>query len=306
MQPTQYAQYHPLAKRTSSPARFFGLLMIAIGIAGWWYNWHLMATEGQYYIKLCLLGPLGVFGGFLVLLRPDWAGPLRKDSTPAHKVSLVAVIGLVAVASGIDLYLLMHPRLMHNRSAAPARSITAWSPSMGTPVGLATPPESIASDITFFGHAYRLASFNQKQHPTWEFVTAGEKIDDWNTLLTIIDRPDARTREDLDRLAEGIMSTYKSHGGQILMAKTMQDSGIYNYMVAAFEETGKQRYELNFVKMALGPKNATLVIYGVRISDPRDYRTKAKEFLSRNSGEIGRTLGNMVLPDISKLPRSAQ
>ena len=74
-------------------------------------------------------------------------------------------------------------------------------------------------------------------------------------------------------------------------------------MVAAFEEPTKQRFELNFVKMALGPKNAAIMIYGVRMTDPRDYRTKAKAFLDRNSGEIGRALGNGVLPDISKLPR---
>jgi hypothetical protein len=126
-------------------------------------------------------------------------------------------------------------------------------------------------------------------------------------MVTIIDRPDARTREELDRLAEGIMTTYKSHGGQILAAKTMRaDSGAgFNYMVAAFDEPAKQRFELNFVKMALGPTNAAIMIYGVRISDPRDYRTKAKEFLDRNSGEIGRALGNGELPDISKLPRKA-
>lgn len=233
-----------------------------------------------------------------MLLRPDWAGPLRKDSTRAHKVSMIAVLALMAAASGIDMYLLTHHR-------AQAPSLTAWSPSLGTPSGLGTPSTSVASDITFLARPYRLGSFNQKTNATWEFVTADETIDDWKTLLTIIDRPDARSREELDRLAEGIMTTYKSHGGQILAAKTMrEDSGaVFNYMVAAFEEPGKQRFELNFVKMALGPKNAAVMMYGVRITDPKDYRTKAKEFLDRNSGEIGRALGNAVLPDIGKLPR---
>jgi len=76
-------------------------------------------------------------------------------------------------------------------------------------------------------------------------------------------------------------------------------------MVAAFEEPGKQRFELNFVKMALGSKNATVLVYGVRITDPQDYRPKAKHFLDRNSTEVGRAPGNVVLPDISKLPRKA-
>ena len=57
---------------------------------------------------------------------------------------------------------------------------------------------------------------------------------------------------DSDRLAEGIMSTYKSRGAKILLARTMQESGTpFNYVVAAFEEPDKQRYELSFVKMAL-------------------------------------------------------
>src|SRR5262249_31483585 len=140
---------------------------------------------------------------------------------------------------------------------------------------------------------------------TWEFVSVDERIDDWKTLLTVIDRPDARSRAELDRLAEGIMATYKSHGGQILAARTTrQDSGaLFNYLVAAFEEPGKRRIELNFVRVVLGQKNAAVVIYGVRIADSRDYRTTAKDFLDRRSEEIGHALGNVVLPDISRLPR---
>ena len=276
----------------SAPGRFIGLLMIAIGLGGWWYNWHLAATEGQFYIKLCLLGPLGLAGGILMLVRPEWAGPLRSDSTRAHKIALSAVVGFMAVASGIDLYL-----LKHNRSPLP--SITAWSPSFSAP------SSSVAPQVTFLGRNYLLGSFNQKQNATWEFVTADEKIGDWKTLLTVVDRPDARTREEMDRLAEGILTMYKSRGGQILAAKTMrQDSGTaFNYMVAAFEEPGKSRFELNFVKVALGPKNAAAVIYGVRITDPKDYRTTANDFLNRNWDEVGRALGAVVLPDISKLPR---
>ena len=101
------------------------------------------------------------------------------------------------------------------------------------------------------------------------------------------------------------MAVYKSSGGQILAARTMRENSgaSFNYMVAAFEQPDKHQYELNFVKMALEAKSAVVMIYGVRVSDPRDYRSKAKDFLDRNSGEIGRALGGMPLPDISKLPR---
>src|SRR5260221_5478299 len=99
MQLTGSVQYPQSAERGSSPARWFGLLMMAVGVAGWWYNHHLAATEGQFYIKLCVLGPLGLARGALMLARPEWAGSLRKDSTPAHQTALITVIGLIAVAS---------------------------------------------------------------------------------------------------------------------------------------------------------------------------------------------------------------
>ena len=44
-------------------------------------------------------------------------------------------------------------------------------------------------------------------------------------------------------------------------------------MVAAFEEPVKNRFELNFVKFGLGPKNAYILVYGARVSDPKDYKT---------------------------------
>jgi len=290
-------QYQTSAKGNFSLGRLVGLLMIAIGVGGWWYNCHLATTAGEFYIKLCLLGPLGVGGGILMLIRPEWAGPLRSDSTRAHKMALIAVIAFMFIASGIDFYRLKYSQVKDNQPSG--LSPASWTPS------LAARPNSMSTEVTFLDRTYRLASFNQKQHATWEFVTGEEKIDDWKTLVTIIDRPDARTREDLDRLAEGIMATYKNHGGQILTAKTMQDSGaIFNYMVAAFEEPAKQRFELNFVKIILGPRHAAVMVYGVRITDPRDYTNKAKEFLNRSSGDVGRALSNASLPDLAKLPRT--
>lgn len=124
--------------------------------------------------------------------------------------------------------------------------------------------------------------------------------------MTVVDSPsDARSRQDLDRLSEGIMANYKSHGGQIVLAKTLRDDSgaTFNYMVAAFEDPRKQRYELNFVKLSMGPANAVVTIYGVRVADPQDYRAKAKEFLNQNSAEIGQSLASMALPDVSRLPR---
>lgn len=158
--------------------------------------------------------------------------------------------------------------------------------------------------ISLLGKTYHLGSYNQKAKPTWEFVTGSETVDNWTTLVTVIDRADAQSRPDLDRLAEGIMGNYKSHNAQILMAKTFPTpSGAYNYMVAAFEEPEKHRFEMNFVKMAMGSKTAYVVIYGARISDPVDYVRKGKDFLTQHSSEIGKALEQVTLPDLAKLPR---
>src|SRR5438876_471162 len=237
-----------------TPLRLFGLAMIAIGVAGWWFNWHLAETKGEFYIKLCILGPLGLAGGLLMALRPEWAGPLRSDSTRTHKIALFSALGLMFIASGIDFYRLKHSQ---SKNPPPSRAaVIAWSPSMGVPPrsALLQRNSERKTEMNFLNQTYQLGSYNQKHNPTWEFVTGGETVDNWNTLVTIIDRPDARTHEELDRLAEGVMLNYKTHGGQILMAKTMQQSSgaTFNYMVAAFEEPAKQRYELNFVKVALG------------------------------------------------------
>lgn len=275
--------------------------MMAIGIAGWWYNSHLATTQGHFYLKLCLIAPLGVFGGLLALLRPEYAGPWRPDSPRAHKASLIAVIVAMTAFSGIEMYRLKHVRPASRVALAkPAPRIPAmpaYTPAM------AVKPQA-DPNITILGETFRLASHNQRNHPIWEFVRTGETVDNWTRLLTIVDRTDAHSREDLDRLAEGLVSTYRANGGKILLARTMRDnSGApYNYLVAAFEQPGQKRLELNFVKVALGQHNAVVTIYGARIQDAAGH-TQAKAFLDQNSTPIGQALNSLHPPDIAALPR---
>jgi hypothetical protein len=162
-----------------------------------------------------------------------------------------------------------------------------------------------AAPMTFQGRAYQLGSFSQKTNAMWEFVSAPETVSNWTTLLTVVDRPDAKTPAELDRLAQGILDTYKSRGGKVVMARTMQDASgkPFNYMVVAFDEPGRKRYELNFVKAGLGAKNAYMLIYGARVTDAKDYVGKAKAFLSARSGEIGMELERMAAPAVGALPR---
>jgi len=164
---------------------------------------------------------------------------------------------------------------------------------------------STVEPVNLFGRPYRLASYNQKANAMWEFAAPNETVANWTTLFTIVDRPDARTRPDLDRLAQGILDTYKAKGGKVLLAKTMGNATgtPYNYIVVAFDQPAQKRFELNFVKAALGPKNAYMAIYGVRVTDPKDYVAKAKAFLNERSAEIGKELENKKLPAVEALPR---
>ena len=165
-----------------------------------------------------------------------------------------------------------------------------------------TPP------ITFLGRTYHVGSFSATPRAMWELVSGGETVDNWTTLLTLIDRPDAHTPSELDRLAEGIQANYQSHGAKIISAKTLRDpkGAAYNYMVVAFDQPALHRYELDFVKLALAPKNAYVAVYGARITDPKDYVSKSKAFLTQRSGEIGRALEALPLPDLTTLPRKAR
>ena len=102
------AEYRSAVKPNYSRLRIGGAVFILIGLVGWWYNWHTVMTEGYFNIKLTILGPLGLFGGLLMMVRPEFAGPLRPDSPKAHKMSMFVLIGLMAVVAGIDFYLLSH------------------------------------------------------------------------------------------------------------------------------------------------------------------------------------------------------
>ncbi|HEY3741655.1 MAG TPA: hypothetical protein VGL53_17505 [Bryobacteraceae bacterium] len=290
------AQCLPQAKPDYTKARLFSLLLIAAGVWALWYNWHTVATEGHYSIRLTLLGPAGLFGGLLILLRPAWGGRFHKGTSSAQKVATAVVFALIVIGSGIEFYVLDH--YPSGQSAqSPLAKVPAMSPD---------PASTDSATLLFMGKQYTLKSFHEKPAATWEYGTAAEPIENWTTLLTFIDRPDVHIASELDGLAQGVESNYRSHKGQILMAKTMRDSsGLpYNYLVAAFEEPTLHRYELNFVKMSIGPKNGIVSIYGVRITDPKDYQAKTKQFLSANSGPIGVALSNgATTPDLAKLPR---
>ena len=86
-------------------ARLFALVLILVfgGLIA--LNWYELMTQGRYYMKLAAFGPLGVIGGFFLLLFPARAG--KPDTTRDKIIALfVFVIGL---AAGLANWFLMDP-----------------------------------------------------------------------------------------------------------------------------------------------------------------------------------------------------
>ena len=159
--------------------------------------------------------------------------------------------------------------------------------------------------VHFLSKTFHLVSFHEKDQPTWQFVTGDETMDNWTTLFTIVDRPDVRPGKELDKLAEDVKSDIAAHGGKVLVSTKMQDiNGDFIYLVLGHDEAAKNTYELRFVKVGSGRRNAYVASYSVRITDPQDYAGKTKTFLHGQSAVIGKALSEVSLPDINKLPRS--
>ena len=87
-------------------ARLLAIVIIVVSVGLIYYNWHLLKTEGEYYMKLAAFGPVGVVGGLFLLLFPGKGG---KPETTRDKVValLVFAVGLVA---GLYNWYLMDPK----------------------------------------------------------------------------------------------------------------------------------------------------------------------------------------------------
>lgn len=91
--------------------------------------------------------------------------------------------------------------------------------------------------------------------------------------VTVLDRPDIRTRPALDQLAKDLLAGYKAEGGKILTAKMIgpNKNNPFQYIVVAFEQPARKGYELRFVKAAMGHRNACVTIYTVRVDDVKTF-----------------------------------
>jgi hypothetical protein len=85
--------------------RLLGLVLILLFAGLTYYNWHQLANEGRYSLKLAAFGPVGVVGGLFVLLFPAKAG---KPQTTGDKLTTLLVFA-VGLAAGLANWYLMDP-----------------------------------------------------------------------------------------------------------------------------------------------------------------------------------------------------
>ncbi len=84
-------------------ARVFAVVIILISGGMIYYNWHQLNSEGSYSMKLAAFGPVGVVGGFFLLLFPGKGG---KPETARDKVIALLVFGVGLVAGLYNWYLM--------------------------------------------------------------------------------------------------------------------------------------------------------------------------------------------------------
>jgi hypothetical protein len=85
--------------------RLFALVMIIGFIGLTYYNWQQLWNDGRYSLKMAAFGPVGVVGGFFLMLFPTMAG---RPETTRERLVLLAVFA-VGLAAGVVNWYLMDP-----------------------------------------------------------------------------------------------------------------------------------------------------------------------------------------------------
>lgn len=104
--PAAWPAAQPKPRPQPSPwrGRLLGAVLFLGGIGGWWYNSYTAMTSHTFYLKLTIIAPTMIVAGLVTMIRPEWSGPIRKDSTLGHKLALGAVI-VLGLGAGLADYL---------------------------------------------------------------------------------------------------------------------------------------------------------------------------------------------------------
>ena len=85
--------------------RLFALVLIVACAGMVYYGWHRLWQEGVYSLKMATFAPVGVIGGFFLLLFPTMGG---KPNTTKEKV-IVLVVFVIGLVAGLINWFLMDP-----------------------------------------------------------------------------------------------------------------------------------------------------------------------------------------------------
>ena len=85
--------------------RLFGLVLVILFAGMIYYGWYQLREEGVYYMKMAAFSPLGVVGGFFLMLFPGMGG---KPNTAKEKVIVLAVF-VIGLLAGLVNWFLMDP-----------------------------------------------------------------------------------------------------------------------------------------------------------------------------------------------------
>jgi hypothetical protein len=86
-------------------ARMLAIVLIVLFGAMMYYNWHQLAAQGTYSLKIAAFGPVGVIGGLFLLLFPSRAG---KPVTTGDKLLTLFVLA-IGIVAGLGNWYLMDP-----------------------------------------------------------------------------------------------------------------------------------------------------------------------------------------------------
>lgn len=84
-------------------ARLIALVIILIFAALTYVNWRDLLADGTYSTKLAAFGPVGIVGGFFLLIFPSKFG---KPETTIDKVAVLFVFAIGLVAGLVNWYLM--------------------------------------------------------------------------------------------------------------------------------------------------------------------------------------------------------
>jgi hypothetical protein len=90
-------------------ARLFAIVLIAVFVGLTYLGWHQLTTEGRYSLKLAAFAPVGIVGGFFLLIFPAKAG---KPVTTGDKI-MVLIVFAIGLVAGLGNWYLMDPGFFH-------------------------------------------------------------------------------------------------------------------------------------------------------------------------------------------------